>query len=75
MRQRCNVGGSFGGRRVAAVALVVVLAMALVEQWQRWVRQQSNKKNNQLTMGASKVGGGWQESIDDHTTTMAGNNE
>jgi hypothetical protein len=25
--------------------------------------------------GASKVGGGWQESIDDHTTTTAGNDK
>jgi hypothetical protein len=26
-------------------------------------------------MGASKVGGGWQESVNDHTTTTAGNNK
>ncbi len=31
--------------------------------------------NNQLAKGASKAGGGWQESIDGHTTTMVGNNE
>jgi hypothetical protein len=43
-RQQCNVGGGFGGRRVAAGALVAALAMALAEQWQWWVRQQSNKK-------------------------------
>ncbi len=28
--------------------------------------------NNQLVMGASKAGGGWQESVDDHTATTAG---
>jgi hypothetical protein len=33
------------------------------------------KNNNQLLTGASKVGGGWQESIDDHITTMAGDDE
>ncbi len=33
------------------------------------------KNHNQLTMRATKVGGGWQESIDDHTTTLVGNNE
>jgi hypothetical protein len=26
-------------------------------------------------MGASKVGGGWQESVDNHTTTKAGDDE
>ncbi len=33
------------------------------------------KNNNQLAMGASKAGSGWQESIDNHTTTMAGDNK
>jgi hypothetical protein len=28
--------------------------------------------NNQLATGVSKAGGGWKESIDDHSTTMAG---
>jgi hypothetical protein len=32
-QQQCNVGGSFGGQWVAAVALVAALAMALAEQW------------------------------------------
>ncbi len=36
--QQCDVDGGFGGQQVAAVALVVALAMALVEQWQWWVR-------------------------------------
>jgi hypothetical protein len=31
-QQQCGIGGSFGGQRVAAVALVAALAMALVEQ-------------------------------------------
>jgi hypothetical protein len=43
-QQQCNVGNGFRGWWVAAVALVAVLAMALAEQWQRWVRQQSTKK-------------------------------
>jgi hypothetical protein len=43
-QQRCNVSGGFGGQRVVAVALMAALTMALVEQWQWWVRQQSNKK-------------------------------
>jgi hypothetical protein len=43
-QQQRNVGGSFGGRRVVALALVAMLAMALVEQWQQWVRQQLTKK-------------------------------
>jgi hypothetical protein len=43
-QQQCNVGGSFGRWQVAAVALVTGFAMAPVEQWQWWVRQQSNKK-------------------------------
>jgi hypothetical protein len=29
----------------------------------------------QLAKGESKVGGGWQESVDDHTTTVAGEEE
>jgi hypothetical protein len=33
-RQQGNVGGGFGGRWVAAVALVAALAMASTEQWQ-----------------------------------------
>jgi hypothetical protein len=33
------------------------------------------KDNNQLATGASKAGGGWQESINNHTTTTAGTNE
>ncbi len=30
---------------------------------------------NQLVMGASKAGGGWQESVDDHLTMTAGNDK
>ncbi len=33
------------------------------------------KNNNELATGALKVGGGWQESIGDHTTMMAGNDK
>ncbi len=33
------------------------------------------KNNNQLATGASKAGSGWQESIDNHTTTVTGNEE
>jgi hypothetical protein len=33
------------------------------------------KNNNQLAMGASKVSGGWQESINNHTTVMAGDDK
>jgi hypothetical protein len=33
------------------------------------------KNNNQLAIGASKAGGGWQESIDNHTTMMVGDEE
>jgi hypothetical protein len=33
------------------------------------------KHNNQLATGASKAGGGWRESVKDHTTTTAGDNE
>jgi hypothetical protein len=33
------------------------------------------KNNDQLSTGASKVGGGWQESVDSHTTTTTGNSE
>jgi hypothetical protein len=43
-QQQFNVDGGFGGQWVVAVALIAALAMALVEQWQQWVRQQSNKK-------------------------------
>jgi hypothetical protein len=43
-QQQCNIGGSFGRQRVAVVALVAVLGMALAEQWQQWIRQQSTKK-------------------------------
>jgi hypothetical protein len=31
--------------------------------------------NNQLATGASKIGGGWQESINNHTTTVAGDDK
>jgi hypothetical protein len=43
-QQQRDVGVNFGGRRVAAVALVAALVMVSVEQWQQWVRQQSTKK-------------------------------
>ncbi len=33
------------------------------------------ENNNKLATGASKVGGGWQESVNDHITTMAGDNK
>ncbi len=33
------------------------------------------KNNNQLATGVSKVGGGWQESIDNHTSMTAGNDK
>jgi hypothetical protein len=33
------------------------------------------KNNNQLVMGESKAGGGWQESDNIHTTTMVGNDK
>ncbi len=33
------------------------------------------KTNNQLAMGASNGGSVWKESVDNHTTTMAGNNK
>ncbi len=33
------------------------------------------KNNNQPATGASKVDGGWRESVDNHTSTMAGNDE
>ncbi len=33
------------------------------------------KNNNQLVTGASKVGGGWQENIKNHTTRTLGNKE
>jgi hypothetical protein len=47
-QQSCTIGGGFCEQRVVAVALVAVLAMASAEQWQRWVRQQSTKKQQQL---------------------------
>ncbi len=31
--------------------------------------------NNQLVTGASKVGSGWQESINNHTTTTVGDDK
>ncbi len=31
--------------------------------------------NNQIATEASKAGGGWQESIGEHTTTTVGNNK
>jgi hypothetical protein len=43
-QQQCNISGGFGGQWVVAVALMAALTMALVEQWQWWVRQQSNTK-------------------------------
>jgi hypothetical protein len=30
------------------------------------------KSNNQLATGASKAGGGWQESVNNHTAMTAG---
>jgi hypothetical protein len=33
------------------------------------------KSNNQLAAGMPKAGGGWQESVDDHTATTVGNDE
>jgi hypothetical protein len=33
------------------------------------------KNKNQLATGVLKVGGGWRESIDNHRTMMAGNEE
>jgi hypothetical protein len=33
------------------------------------------KNNNQLAMGASKVGDGWRESVVDHRTMIVGDNE
>jgi hypothetical protein len=33
------------------------------------------KNNNQLAMGVSKAGGGWQESNDNRTITTVGNNQ
>jgi hypothetical protein len=33
------------------------------------------KNKKQLATGTSKAGGGWQESVDDHTTTMVGNDK
>ncbi len=33
------------------------------------------KSNNQLAAGMPKAGGGWQESIDDHTATTEGDDE
>jgi hypothetical protein len=33
------------------------------------------KNNNQLVTGVSKAASGWQDSVDNHTTRMAGNNE
>ncbi len=33
------------------------------------------KSNNQLAAGMPKAGGGWQESIDNHTAMTVGNNE
>ncbi len=47
-QQQCNIGGGFGGQQVAALALVAALAIALAEQWQRWVRHESTRKWQQL---------------------------
>jgi hypothetical protein len=33
------------------------------------------KSNNQLAAGMPKVGGGWRESVDDHTATTVGDDE
>ena len=33
------------------------------------------KSNNQLAAGMPKAGGGWQESVDNHTATTVGDNE
>jgi hypothetical protein len=33
------------------------------------------KNNNQLAMGTSKAGSGWQESVDGHKTMTAGEDE
>jgi hypothetical protein len=33
------------------------------------------KSNNHLAAGMPKAGSGWQESVDNHTATMVGNNE
>ncbi len=33
------------------------------------------KSNNQLAAGMPNAGGGWQESVDDHTATMVGNDK
>ncbi len=33
------------------------------------------KSNNQLVVGMPKAGRGWQESVDNHTTTMVGDDE
>jgi hypothetical protein len=46
--QQCGDSVGFGGRWVAAAALVALLPMALAEQWQQWVRQQSTKKQQRL---------------------------
>ncbi len=35
----------------------------------------SDNVNNQLATGASKAGGGWPESVDDHSTMTAGKDE
>jgi hypothetical protein len=47
-QQQHNVDGSFGRQWMVAVALVAGLEMALVEQWQLCVRQQSAKKRQRL---------------------------
>ncbi len=33
------------------------------------------KNNNQLAAGMPKAGGGWQESVNDHTATTVGDDE
>ncbi len=33
------------------------------------------KSNNQLAAGMPKAGGGWQESVNDHTATMVGDDK
>jgi hypothetical protein len=39
------------------------------------ILEASDNHDNQPATGATKAGSGWQESVDNHTTTMVGNNE
>jgi hypothetical protein len=75
-QQQRNIGGGFGGQWVGGVALVEALAMALGEQWQQWVRHQSTKKttiNQQRERQRWAVAG--KKSVNEHMTTMAGNDK